>query len=287
MVTAPDASTTRTSREETTVTVRLLELQSLRVDYRGKRRRTAVTAVDGVNLSLEAGETLGLVGESGSGKSTIGHAIVGLVQATAGRILFRGQDITDATPRRRRELSRHLQIVFQDPHGSLNPSRTVGSTLAEPLRVVRHLPRRDAALRVADVLTRVGMPPDAANRFPSAFSGGQLQRVAIARALVLEPDLIVCDEPTSALDLSVQAQILNLLLDLQDELGLSYLFISHDIDVVRLVCHRAAVLLKGRVVDDGPIDRITGHPGHAYTRALLGSVPALDSGHPPPSEGVG
>ncbi len=221
------------------MTVRLLELQSLRVDYRGKRRRTAVTAVDGVNLSLEAGETLGLVGESGSGKSTIGHAIVGLVQATAGRILFRGQDITDATPRRRRELSRHLQIVFQDPHGSLNPSRTVGSTLAEPLRVVRHLPRRDAALRVADVLTRVGMPPDAANRFPSAFSGGQLQRVAIARALVLEPD------------------------------------------------HRAAVLLKGRVVDDGPIDRITGHPGHAYTRALLGSVPALDSGHPPPSEGVG
>jgi ABC-type microcin C transport system duplicated ATPase subunit YejF len=174
------------------------------------------------------------------------------VKPAAGRILFRGEDITHATGRRRRALSTHLQIVFQDPHGSLNPSRTVGSTLAEPLRVVRRLPRRAASARVDAVLERVGMSPAAASRYPGAFSGGQLQRIAIARALVLEPDLVVCDEPTSALDLSVQAQILNLLLDLQQQLGLSYLFISHDVDVVRFVCHRTVVLRGGRIVEQSP-----------------------------------
>ncbi|WIY00879.1 ATP-binding cassette domain-containing protein [Amycolatopsis mongoliensis] len=250
------------------MTAPLLELRDLRVEYRARH-----PAVDAVNLVLQPGETLGLIGESGSGKSTIGHAIVGLVRPTGGRILFFGEDITHATARRRRELSRHLQIVFQDPHGSLNPSRTVGSTLAEPLRVVRRLSRRAAEAQVADVLRQVGMPAAAAARHPSAFSGGQLQRIAIARALVLEPELVVCDEPTSALDLSVQAQILNLLLDLQQRLGLSYLFISHDIDVVRFACHRAAVLRHGRIVEQGPVGSLTGAPAHAYTRALLGAVP--------------
>ena len=226
----------------------LLEVRGLRVEYRPRH-----PVVDGVDLVVRPGETLGLLGESGSGKSTIGHAIVGLVRPAAGRILFRGEDITHATARRRRELSTHLQIVFQDPHGSLNPSRTVGSTLAEPLRVVRRLPRRAASARVDAVLERVGMSPAAASRYPGAFSGGQHQRIAIARALVLEPDLVVCDEPTSALDLSVQAQILNLLLDLQQQLGLSYLFISHDVDVVRFVCHRTVVLRGGRIVEQAPV----------------------------------
>jgi ABC-type glutathione transport system ATPase component len=227
--------------------VPLLEVRGLRVGYRPRH-----PVVDGVDLVVRRGETLGLLGGSGSGKSTIGHAIVGLVRPSAGRILFRGEDITHATARRRRELGTCLQIVFQDPHGSLNPSRTVGSTLAEPLRAVRRLPRRTASARVAAVLEQVGMSPAAAGRYPGAFSGGQLQRIAIARALVLEPDLVVCDEPTSALDLSVQAQILNLLLDLQQRLGLSYLFISHDLDVVRFACHRTVLLRDGRIVAQEP-----------------------------------
>ena len=241
----------------------LLELRDLAVSYSGR------PVVSGVNLAVERGETLGLVGESGSGKSTTGHAVVGLIRPSAGRILFDGKDITHATTRQRRDLSTHLQIVFQDPQGSLNPSRTVGGTLAEPLRLVQGMSRRAAAARVAEVLDQVGMPPDTVHRYPAALSGGQRQRVAIARAIVLRPDLIVCDEPTSALDLSVQAQILNLLLDLQEQFGLSYLFISHDLDVVRLVCHRAAVLRAGEIVESGPVERITAHPNHPYTRALL------------------
>ncbi|WP_206795482.1 ABC transporter ATP-binding protein [Amycolatopsis sp. MtRt-6] len=228
----------------------LLELQDLRVGYRPHH-----PVVDGVSLAVRRGETLGLLGASGSGKSTIGHAIVGLVRPSGGRILFRGEDIAGT---RRRELSRHLQIVFQDPHGSLNPSRTVGSTLAEPLRVVGRLSRRAAERRVAEVLDRVGLSPAAATRYPGAFSGGQLQRIAIARALVPEPELVVCDEPTSALDLSVQAQVLNLLLDLQQQLGLSYLFISHDIDVVRFFCHRVVVLRGGRVAEQVPTRALPG-----------------------------
>jgi ABC-type glutathione transport system ATPase component len=212
----------------------LLDVRDLQVSYSGQM------VVDGVNLHLDRGETLGLVGQSGSGKSTIGHAIVGLVKPSGGQILFHGTDITRVNPRRRQ----HIQIVFQDPYGSLNPSRTIGGMLAEPLRLVRRLSRQDAVALVADVLQRVGMPPDAVSRYPGAFSGGQRQRIAIARALVLSPELIVCDEPTSALDLSVQAQILNLLLDLQVQLGLSYLFISHDIDVVEYVSHRVMKLEK-------------------------------------------
>ncbi|EOD64225.1 ABC transporter ATP-binding protein [Amycolatopsis vancoresmycina] len=235
----------------------LLELHDLAAGYRPHH-----PVVAGVDLTVRAGETLGLLGASGSGKSTIGHAVVGLVRPAGGRILFRGEDITHAGARRRRALSRHLQIVFQDPHGSLNPSRTIGSTLAEPLRVVHRLPRRAAGERVADVLTRVGLSPAAAARYPGSFSGGQLQRIAIARALVPEPDLVVCDEPTSALDLSVQAQILNLLLDLQQQLGLSYLFISHDTDVVRFFCHRTVFLRDGRLTEPAATsDLVSGKEG--------------------------
>ncbi|MFC0111534.1 ATP-binding cassette domain-containing protein [Kibdelosporangium aridum] len=238
---------------------RLLDVHDLRVEYPGH------VAVDGVSLRIDRGETLGLVGESGSGKSSIGHSIVGLVWPVSGRIVLNGNDISDVDPRRRHQ----VQIIFQDPYGSLNLSRTVGGTLAEPLRLVHKLSRRAAADRVTDVLARVGLPADAASRYPGAFSGGQRQRIAIARALVLDPELIVCDEPTSALDLSVQAQILNLLTDLQEQLGLSYLFISHDMDVVRYMSHRAAVLLKGRIVEEGSVEEITERPRELYTRALV------------------
>lgn len=266
------------------MTERLLKVHDLQVHFPGRRRRDEpVRAVNGVDLHLDHGETLGLVGESGSGKSTIGNAILGLVRPTAGRILFRGRDITHATTRQRRELSQHLQVVFQDPYSSLNPSRTIGRTLGEPLRVVGRMGRHDATTRVVDVLAQVGMPSDTMYRYPTAFSGGQRQRIAIARALVLEPQLLVCDEPTSALDLSIQAQILNLLVDLQRQLGLSYLFISHDIDVVRYMSHRTAVLLSGGIVEHGPAEQITERPTHNYTRKLIASVPS-PSLHPPEAD---
>ena len=254
----------------------VLEVRDLAVEFAdGGRRRTR--AVDGVTLAVGDGDTLGLVGESGSGKSTIGHAVLGLVRPTSGTICYRGEDITHRSERSRRALSRELQIVFQDPYSSLNPSRTIGSTLAEPLRVhFRSATRANGAERVATVLEDVGLSPDAARRYPAQFSGGQRQRIAIARALIVEPRLIVCDEPTSALDLSVQAQILNLLLALQQRHQLSYLFISHDIDVVRHMAHRIAVLRRGQVVEDGPADAVTARPSHPYTRSLLAAVPVPD-----------
>jgi ABC-type glutathione transport system ATPase component len=243
----------------------LLDVRDLRVEYGGRH------AVNGVSLRLEPGETLGLVGESGSGKSTIGNAILGLVKPSGGRILFDGEDITHATGRRRRALASQLQVVFQDPYSSLNPSRTIGQTLADPLRP--GFTRSEARNRVVELLRRVGLPPAAAARYPAQFSGGQRQRIAIARALVLRPRVVVCDEPTSSLDLSVQAQVLNLLLELQEQLGLSYLFVSHDIGVVRHMAHRVAVLLDGRVVEQGPVEVVTENPTHPYTQALLDATP--------------
>lgn len=254
----------------------LLRLVDLTVHYPGRRRHGTVRAVENVNLYLDQGETLGLVGESGSGKSTLGNTIVGLVAPTRGQIVFRGNDITRASPRERRDLSRDIQVIFQDPYSSLNPSRTIGQTLGEPLRAVQRLDRRYARARVHEVLAQVGMPADTASRYPAEFSGGQRQRIAIARALVLWPSLIVCDEPTSALDLSVQAQILNLLLDLQQRLDLSYLFISHDIDVIRHMSHRAAVFHQGGVVEQGPAKEVIDSPTHPYTRALIAAVPRPD-----------
>lgn len=256
----------------------LIELHDLSITYPGRtgRNRQGFRAVDTVSLALPAGRTLGLVGESGSGKSTIGNAILGLVKPSAGSILYRGQDITHASPRERRNLTRHLQVIFQDPYSSLNPSRTIGQTLSDPLRVPGRASRAETGARIRDVLDSVGLSADAAHRYPAQFSGGQRQRIAIARALVLDPEVVICDEPTSSLDLSVQAQILNLLQDLQEKLGLSYLFISHDIGVIRHVSDDVAVLLRGQMVEHGPVDTVTSIPSHPYTQALLAATPLAD-----------
>jgi oligopeptide/dipeptide ABC transporter ATP-binding protein len=252
----------------------LLEIENLRVHFTDGRRTTR--AVDDVSLTIGPGETLGLVGESGSGKSTIGRAIVGLVPVTSGSVRFDGQDITNANLTRRRELAAQMQVVFQDPYSSLNPAKTIGQTLAEPLTVHGKLSRAARVERVEKMLGRVGMPTDAANRYPAQFSGGQRQRIAIARALMLEPRLVICDEPVSALDLSIQAQIMNLLADLQAELGVSYLFIAHDLAVVRHISHRTIVLYRGQVMEAGDAETVADHPRHPYTQALVAAAPMPD-----------
>jgi peptide/nickel transport system ATP-binding protein len=249
----------------------LLEISDLRVTFRGRRSR--VDALKGVSLSVQPGQVMGLVGESGSGKSTIGNAALGLVPVTSGSIRFNGRDITRVRPRERKILARSLQAVFQNPYGSLNPTKTIGSTLAEPMRVQRQLDRAGIDQRVRDVLGKVGVPDDAAKRYPSEFSGGQRQRIAIARALVLSPKLIICDEPVSALDLSIQAQILNLLCALKAELGLSLLFISHDLAVVRYISDSIVVLRDGEIVEEGPAHRMYDEPRAQYTRTLLAAAP--------------
>ncbi|MTD57567.1 ATP-binding cassette domain-containing protein [Amycolatopsis pithecellobii] len=254
----------------------LLRLDNVIVDYQIGRRKRQFRAVSGVSMNIGAGETLGLVGESGSGKSTVGNAILGLVPLSSGSIAFDGRDITRANRAERRLLSRDLQVVFQDPYSSLNPARTIGKTLAEPLFVHEKLSRHEASKRIATALSKVGLPPEVADRYPTQFSGGQRQRIAIARALILSPKLIVCDEAVSALDLSVQAQVLNLLVELQHDLSLSYLFISHDLEVVRYVAHRVAVMRRGEIVEEGPAERVYQEPKHVYTRALLAAAPAPD-----------
>jgi oligopeptide/dipeptide ABC transporter ATP-binding protein len=250
----------------------LLRVDHLRVEYpvRGRQR---FRAVDDVTFAIGQGETVGLVGESGSGKTTIANAVLGFVPAAAGTITFDDEDIVGATRAHRRRLSASLQVVFQDPYSSLNPSRTIGKTLAETLRPHGSPPRPEVAARVASILERVGLEEAAAGRYPNQFSGGQRQRIAIARALIVRPRLVICDEPVSSLDLSVQAQVLNLLRDLQDELGLSYLFISHDLAVVRHISMRVVVLYRGRVMETGPAAAVYDRPAHPYTRALLQSVP--------------
>jgi peptide/nickel transport system ATP-binding protein len=253
----------------------LLDVQDLVVDYRTGHRHT-LRAVDGVNLAIDAGETVGLVGESGSGKTTIGNAIVGLTPVTAGRLIFAGEDITHAGHARRARLAAEIQMVFQDPIGSLNPARTIGQTLLEPFLAGRDTPRAQRATRIADLLDRVGLPADTTRRYPAQLSGGQRQRVAIARALMREPRLVVCDEPVSALDLSIQAQILNLLADLRNDLGLSYLFIAHNLSVVRHLASRLVVLYRGRVMESGQTEAIYAAPAHPYTRMLLASAPTAD-----------
>jgi ABC-type oligopeptide transport system ATPase subunit len=252
----------------------LLEVRGLRVDYGRGRRRT--TAVDGVDLDIAAGETLALVGESGSGKTTVGNAVLGVVPVAAGTVRFDGEDIAHATPRRRRELTSEIQVVFQDPYGSLNSMRTIRQTLVEPLIAHRRADAGSARTQVEAALHSVGLDPDAADRYPGEFSGGQRQRIAVARALMLRPRLIVCDEPTSALDLSVQAQVLNLLKGLQRDLGIGYLFITHDLAIIRHVAHRVAVLFRGKVVESGPVDRVCDAPEHPYTRSLLAAAPVPD-----------
>ncbi|MEN3284452.1 MAG: hypothetical protein V7607_5592 [Solirubrobacteraceae bacterium] len=254
----------------------LLDVTDLTVEYPRGRRKPPLRALDAVSLAIEPGETVGLVGESGSGKSTLGRAVLGLVPARSGTIRFDGRDITHAAAEERRRLSADLQAVFQDPYSSLNPARTVRQTLAEPLGVHERLSRAQTRERVEAMLRRVGLPADAAERYPRHFSGGQRQRIAIARALMLSPRLVISDEAVSALDLSIQAQILNLLLTLQEELSLSYLFISHDLAVVRHLSHRVVVLYRGEVVESGPTAQVCDAPTHPYTRGLLASAPVAD-----------
>jgi ABC-type glutathione transport system ATPase component len=252
----------------------LLSVRDLAVDYRGARGAT-FRAVKGVSLDIGQGECLGLVGESGSGKSTIGKAILGMIPVAAGAIAFDGDDITRASRGRRRELASSIQVVFQDPYGSLDPGMTIGQILAEPLTATG-TGRKEAAITVAEMLDRVRLPKSMIDRYPSEFSGGQRQRIAIARALVRRPRLVVCDEPVSALDLTTQAAILDLFIELQRDTGVSYLFVSHDLGVVRRVCHRVAVMFHGEIVETGEGSVVTSTPEHPYSKRLLMASPVAD-----------
>lgn len=254
----------------------LLDVAELRVAFPGRGLRAKpVEVLHGVSLQVGAGETLGLVGESGSGKTTIGRAVLGLVQPSGGSIRFAGKEIGGLGPKERRSLAKDIQVVFQDPYTSLNPSMTVGDILAEPL-TTQGATTKDARARVRDLLDRVGLPANAIDRLPREFSGGQRQRVAIARALAPEPRLIVCDEPVSALDLSTQALVLDLLIEIQRTTGVSYLFVSHDLTVVRHISHRVAVLYRGDLVETGTARQVTTEPAHQYTRTLLLAAPVAD-----------
>jgi peptide/nickel transport system ATP-binding protein/oligopeptide transport system ATP-binding protein len=261
----------------------LLEVQDLVKHYAAERRwfglgrpRAPLRAVDGVSFSIDAGRTLGLVGESGSGKTTVGRTILRLQEPTAGRVMFAGADIFALKPGPLRALRRRMQVVFQDPYSSLNPRMTVGQALREPLEIHGLATSAQFAGRIAGLLEEVGLDPAFASRYPHELSGGQRQRVGIARALSVEPQFIVCDEPVSALDVSVQAQVLNLLADLQARRRLTYLFIAHDLAVVRHIADAVAVMYLGRIVERAPAASIYALPRHPYSRALLSAVPEPD-----------
>ena len=254
----------------------VLDVKNLDVTYPAKGfGKTGFKALNDININVGQGETLGLVGESGSGKTTLGRAILGLAPVTAGSIDFLGKEISHASRNERRVLSRDLQVVFQDPYTSLNPSMEIGQILAEPLQI-QGMDGAAATKRIAELLDQVGLPSDAMHRLPREFSGGKRQRVAIARALALSPKLIVCDEPVSALDLTTQARILDLFLQIQKDTGVSYLFVSHDLDVVRHISHRVAVMYKGEIVEQGPASQVTVNPTHPYTQRLLMASPVPD-----------
>jgi oligopeptide/dipeptide ABC transporter ATP-binding protein len=264
------------STQAVTTQAPLLQVDNLCVQFRPSRRNPPVHAVDCVSLSVAYGETVGLVGESGSGKTTLGLAILGLVRPTSGTVRFDGRDITYADRATRRQLSRELQVVFQNPYGSLSPTRTIGQTLAEPLLAGQRERKAVRSQAAAAMLQRVGLAEEALRRYPSEFSGGQRQRIAIARALMCSPRLVICDEPVSGLDLSVQAQVLNLLRQLQRDMSLSYLFVAHNLAVVQHMSHRVVVLYRGRVMETGPANVVYQTPSHPYTQALLDAAPVVD-----------
>jgi len=260
----------------------LLSVRELKKYYHSAglfgRAAPPVRAVDGVSFDIGRAETLALVGESGCGKSSVGRTILRLQEPTSGRALFEGVDVFSLDRSALRALRRRMQIIFQDPYSSLNPRMRVGSAIAEGIEIHGLAPRKEIPERVAALLKEVGLDPEYARRYPHEFSGGQRQRIGIARALAVEPAFIVCDEPVSALDVSVQAQVLNLLSDLQQKRGLSYLFIAHDLAVVRQIAQRIAVMYLGRVVEQGPSEQLLSNPRHPYTVALLSAVPEPEPG---------
>jgi ABC-type oligopeptide transport system ATPase subunit len=240
------------------------------------RKGTKVRAVDDVSFAIDEGETFGLVGESGSGKTTTGRCILRLIEPTAGEVRFKGDDVLQFSRTRMRLARRDMQIVFQDPYSSLNPRMRVGAIVEEPLVIHRIGSRAERKARVEDLFQLVGLDPAQLTRYPHQFSGGQRQRIGLARALALNPSLVIADEPVSALDVSVQAQVINLLMDLQQRLKLTYLFIAHDLRLVRHICRRVAVMYRGRIVEMGPTERLFEAPAHPYTRALLSAIPIPD-----------
>ncbi|OYW10193.1 MAG: peptide ABC transporter ATP-binding protein [Rhodospirillales bacterium 12-71-4] len=264
------------------MTAPLLELRDLAKGFPVRdaigRRRGAVRAVDGVSLAVPKGSVLAIVGESGCGKSTLGRLALRLIEPDSGQILFEGEDLRTLSPAALRARRRDMQLIFQDPFASLDPRMTVEQAVAEPLRLHRIVPRAQETQRVAELLSRVGLRPELARRWPHEFSGGQRQRIAIARALASQPKLIIGDEPVSALDVSVQAQVVNLLQDLIRELGLTFVLISHDLGVVRHIADRVAVMYLGRIVEEGATDAVFRTPRHPYTRALLAAVPGQGQG---------
>lgn len=259
----------------------ILRVQRLQKHFpirRGFLQRTVGwnKAVDDVSFEIEDGKTLGLVGESGCGKTTVARLILKLLEPDRGNILYRGIDISNLSEKEMKPLRKEIQIVFQDPFGSLNPRMTIGQTVEEGFRILGNQDAGERPERLVRLLKMVGMSPDSADRYPHEFSGGQRQRIGIARALSVEPSLIICDEPISALDVSIQAQIINLLKDLQDQLGLSYLFISHDLNVVGYLCNTIAVMYKGQIMETAPVEQLFNNPHHPYTLSLLAAIPEPD-----------
>ncbi len=255
----------------------ILTVRDLVVEFGGKGlKRRGFRALHGVSIDVRPGETVGLVGESGSGKTTLGRSVLGIGPVTSGQVIFDGHDIAAMSPRERRLKNINIQAVFQDPYTSLNPSMTIEDILTEPLIATGTVSKADAIARVRTLLDQVALPSDAGQRYPREFSGGQRQRVAIARALALSPKLIVCDEPVSALDLSTQARVLDLFVDIQQATGVAYLFVSHDLSVVRHISHRVAVMSRGEIVEYGDCDQVTARPEHPYTKRLMLAAPVAD-----------
>ena len=261
----------------------VLEADGLKRHYTVRRGMLAggatVKALDGASFKLARGKTLAVVGESGCGKSTLARLVTQIEPPTAGRLLIDGHDVVEADKERRKAVRRAVQIVFQDPYGSLNPRKKVGTILEEPVIINTKMSAEERRARAEEMMAKVGLRPEHYGRYPHMFSGGQRQRIAIARALMLNPRILVADEPVSALDVSIQAQVLNLLMDLQEELDLAYLFISHDLSVVRHICDEVMVMYLGRPVEQGPGEAIFANPRHPYTQALLASTPAVDPKH--------